>query len=179
MSEGSRMASIVGAPAVAIRIYRLRAPSGYSFLPPPGARRGRLRTLAGDNARARYRRSGPDPSDELARLGADRGGVRGRWSRARRARAPRRRWEAGRRPSPRRRRSRGASPRGQAWGPSMPAARMSAPTWRCAAWRVMGHSARMRPRGLAWARLTRCTSSSSCTRSSGTGTLRQCSRYGA
>ena len=62
---------------------------------------------------------------------------------------------------------------GQAWGPSMPARRMSSLTWRAAVWRVMGHSARVRPRGLAWTAPTRCTSSSACTSSSGIGTTRQ------
>ena len=48
-------------------------------------------------------------------------------------------------------------PRRQAWGSSMPAAAMSVPIWRWAAWRVMGQSGRTRPFGLAWARLTRWT----------------------
>ena len=50
---------------------------------------------------------------------------------------------------------------------------MSVPTWRFAVWRVMGHSGRFAPRALPCARRTRCTSSSACTKSSGTGTDRQ------
>ena len=51
----------------------------------------------------------------------------------------------------------------------MPARRISSLTWRCAAWRVTGQSTADRPRGLAWARRTRCTRSSSCTQVLGDG----------
>ena len=50
---------------------------------------------------------------------------------------------------------------------------MSAPTWRFAVCRVMDHRRRFAPRALPCARRTRCTSSSACTRSSGTGMARQ------
>ena len=66
-----------------------------------------------------------------------------------------------------------AKARGHACGPSMPAVRMIAPTWRFAVCRVMGQRGRVAPRALPWSRLSRCTSSRACTRSSGTGTARQ------
>ena len=56
-----------------------------------------------------------------------------------------------------------AKARGHACGPSMPAVRMIAPTWRFAVCRVMGQRGRVAPRALPWSRLSRCTSSRACT----------------